>query len=438
MRSVDLFSGIGGLTLALAPFSRPILYCEIEAFCTSVLVARMRDRKLPRAPIHADVRTLHVDALEPTLVVAGFPCQDVSSLGARTGMRGRRSSLVFEVMRLVDEAPSIVAVFLENVSNISTCGGEEIVRALAARGFLARWTMRAACDEGAPHVRLRWFLLACRGDGAARVAASVADGDAHLQREWPAEPAVAVLPREEQGKNWVRRMSALGNAVVPCVARRAFVELARSAPAWREFAAMLEGAPIGAELPRNAMLVDAKVYAIQGPSPARTARYPTPRSANVYPTLPSETRSDTLSTVLVSAAGGAHLALLPDPRYVEWVMGFAADWTLVVDEPRQERRAERRAERSAERASETAEGSECAVAETTSSAEGAPEERAAEERAAAERAAKPRRKLNGMHMLMREFPGITISATSTMWRGLSSERRAEYTAAARRRDVEAQ
>ena len=47
MRSVDLFSGIGGLTLALAPFSRPILYCEIEAFCTSVLVARMRELKNP-------------------------------------------------------------------------------------------------------------------------------------------------------------------------------------------------------------------------------------------------------------------------------------------------------------------------------------------------------------------------------------------------------
>lgn len=436
MRSVDLFSGIGGLTLALAPFSKPILYCEIEAFCTSVLVARMRDGKLPRAPIHADVRTLHVDALEPTLVVAGFPCQDVSSLGARTGMRGRRSSLVFEVMRLVDEAPSIVAVFLENVSNISTCGGEEIVRALASRGFLARWTMRAASDEGAPHVRLRWFLLACRGDGAARAAACVSDGDAHLQREWPAEPAVSVVPRDDQGKNWVRRMSALGNAVVPCVARRAFVDLARSAPAWREFAAMLEGVEIGPELPRNAMLVDSKVHAIQGPSPARTARYPTPRSANVYPTLPSETRSDTLSTVLVSNAGGEHLAFLPDPRYVEWVMGFDADWTL-VGEP-EPPRAE---------TTETTEAAQAAQAEATSEtaeAAWADEAEHAAERAEAGEAApsapsapsKPRRKLNGMHMLMREHPGITISATSTMWRGLSAERRAAYTAAARRLDGE--
>jgi hypothetical protein len=270
-------------------------------------------------------------------------------------------------------------------------------------------------------------LLACRGDGAARAAACVGDGDAHLQREWPAEPAVSVVPREDQGKNWVRRMSALGNAVVPCVARRAFVDLARSAPAWREFAAMLEGVEIGPELPRNAMLVDSKVYAIQGPSPARTARYPTPRSANVYPTLPSETRSDTLSTVLVSNAGGEHLAFLPDPRYVEWVMGFDADWTL-VGEPEPPR-------------AETSETTEAAQAEATSETAAAGEAEVASEHAEAGEAApsapsKPRRKLNGMHILMREHPGITISATSTMWRGLSAERRAAYTATARRLDGE--
>ena len=386
MRSVDLFSGIGGLTLALAPFSRPILYCEIEAFCTSVLVARMRDGKLPRAPIHADVRTLHVEALEPRLVVAGFPCQDVSSLGARTGMRGRRSTLVFEVMRLVDEAPSIVAVFLENVSNISTCGGEEIVRALAARGFLARWTMRAACDEGAPHVRLRWFLLAVRGDGARRVSEAV-ESHALETGAWPAEPETSVTPREEQGPDWVRRMGALGNAVVPRVARRAFVELAASALAWHACASMLCAESMGHEIPRGGMLLDGKLYALPHAVP-RAARYPTPRAANVYPTTRGGARKETLSTALVHAAAPeAHLTLLPDPRYVEWMMGFPSDWTLAPEpepEPEPEPHEPRRA------------------------------------------------RLNGMHLFMREFPGNNISAASALWRGLAPERREEYSAAARR------
>ena len=387
MRSVDLFSGIGGLTLALEPFVTPMLLCEIDPFCTGVLTARMGEGRFPRAPIHADVRTLHVGAIEPALVVAGFPCQDVSSLGARTGMRGSRSSLVFEVMRIVDETPSVVAVFLENVSNIATCGGEEIVRALAQRGFSARWTMRAASDEGAPHVRLRWFLLASRGDGAAALADAV--GRYEATSDWPAEPEVSLLPREQQGKNWVKRMSTLGNAVVPRVARRAFVELARTAPSLPAFASILQGSEIGGELPRSGMLVGARVYTIPCPSPARVARYPTPRSANVYPTVPSDTRSDTLATVLVSAAGAEHLAFLPDPKYVEWMMGFEPDWTL-VDEP-------------AVREEHTA---------TTT-----------------------RRRLNGMHMLMRDRPGMTISATSAAWRALSAEQRAAYTAQARLCDV---
>ena len=43
MRSLDLFTGIGGLTLALRDFAEPALYCEIDPFCRSVLTARMRD-----------------------------------------------------------------------------------------------------------------------------------------------------------------------------------------------------------------------------------------------------------------------------------------------------------------------------------------------------------------------------------------------------------
>jgi hypothetical protein len=388
MRSVDLFSGIGGLTLALEPFAKPLLYCETHPFCTSVLLAQMRAGRLPRAPVHADVRTLHVASLEPELAVGGFPCQDVSTLGARAGMRGSRSSLVFEVVRLVDETPSIVAVFLENVSNIATCGGEEVVRALAERGFTARWTMRAASDEGAPHVRLRWFLLACRGGGAAVVSAAVAGADE--RREWPPEPGTSVLRREEQGRNWVRRMAALGNAVVPCVARRAFVELARSAPAWAACASMLEASELGPELPRCALLVDSRVYALPHAAAARTARLPTPRSANVYPTVPSDTRPATLSTVLVAGAAEAHLTMLPDPRYVEWMMGFERDWTAVE-----------------------------------------PEEPVAESPCPEPEPAPRRKRLNGMHMLMREFPGMTISATSAMWRALPPERRAAYSAEAR-------
>ena len=190
------------------------------------------------------------------------------------------------------------------------------------------------------------------------------------------------LAREDQGPNWARRMSALGNAVVPRVARRAFVELARTAPSLTALAAGLESE--SAEFPRSGIVVDAKVYSVPAPSPARTARLPTPRSASVYPTVPSDARSETLATVLVGAAG--HLSSLPDPRYVEWMMGFEADWTLVEERER--------------------------------------------EAPAPPAAPAARRRLNGMHMLMRDRPG-TVSATAAIWRALSADERAAYTARAR-------
>jgi DNA (cytosine-5)-methyltransferase 1 len=384
---------VGGLALAVGPFVEHVGYCEIDGFCRRVLAARMRENALPRAPVHDDVRTMHAAVLCPAIVVAGFPCQDVSTLGSRAGLSGARSSLFFEVARIVDEAPSVVAVFLENVSNIATCGGEEVVRALAARGFSMRWTMRAASDEGAPHVRLRWFLLAARGDGARRLGECVA-GHAVETGPWPAEPETSVTPREEQGADWSRRMAALGNGVVPRVARRAFVELAASAHAWPACASVLCAGETPGEIPRSGLLVDGRVYPLPH-APPRAARYPTPRAACVYPTTRGGARNDALPTVLVhEASPRAHLAVLPDPRYVEWMMGLPRDWTRVSEpEPRE------------------------------------PEPRELEPA----REPEPRRaRLNGMHLFMRDCPGHNISEASALWRALPPERRAEYSAEARR------
>jgi hypothetical protein len=183
-------------------------------------------------------------------------------------------------------------------------------------------------------------------------------------------------------------MAALGNAVVPRVAKRAFAELARAADSWRACASMLVASDLGTDLPRSALLVDGNVYELPHVAVTRTARYPTPRSANIYPTVSAPNRQDTLSTALVHAAPGdtPHLAFLPDPTYVEWMMGFARDWTLVPVPPEEPAETESEPHRS---------------------------------------------RLNGMHMLMRDSPGQNISAVSARWRALTPEERARYSASAR-------
>lgn len=165
LNGLDLFSGIGGGALALAPWVRPIAYCEIEAYAQGVLLSRMADGLLPAAPIWPDIRTLRGSMLpEIDIIYGGFPCQDLSVAGRGRGLAGKRSGLVFEIFRLIDEIrPAFV--FLENVPAIRTRGAERVVKELASRGYDCRWDTLSAFDVGAPHERQRWWLAAANADG---------------------------------------------------------------------------------------------------------------------------------------------------------------------------------------------------------------------------------------------------------------------------------
>lgn len=163
MNGLDLFSGIGGITLALAPWVRPVAYCENERYAQAVLLSRMLARDLPDAPIWDDVRTLDACSIPipVDIVYGGFPCQDISVAGNGTGLAGERSGLYFEVERLVKElTPTFV--FLENVPAIRTRGAERVVKGLASLGYDCRWTTLSAAQIGANHKRERWWLLGFR------------------------------------------------------------------------------------------------------------------------------------------------------------------------------------------------------------------------------------------------------------------------------------
>ena len=58
MYGLDLFSGIGGLSLALHEYVKTVAYCENDAYCQGVLLSRMADGSLEDAPIWNDVKSL--------------------------------------------------------------------------------------------------------------------------------------------------------------------------------------------------------------------------------------------------------------------------------------------------------------------------------------------------------------------------------------------
>jgi len=161
LNAIDLFSGYGGITLALKEYVRPIMYCEIERYCQGILLSRMDDRSIPFAPIWNDVTTINGELFKGLvdIVYGGFPCQDISVAGKGAGLAGERSGLFKEIVRICKEA-SPQFIFLENVPAIRTRGAIEVQEAMASIGYDTRWCTLSAAEVGANHKRERWFCLA--------------------------------------------------------------------------------------------------------------------------------------------------------------------------------------------------------------------------------------------------------------------------------------
>ena len=212
---LDLFSGIGGISLGLeqaGPF-RTVAFCE-------ALEARRRilRRHWPDVPIHDDVRTLDGRSFSGgtgsvDVICGGFPCQDISLAGKGRGLEGERSGLWTEYARLVGEIrPRWVVV--ENVAALRSprrrlrhceCGWRgtkarrncpacrrdlgvaadglalaaglgTVLRDLAALGYDAEWHCLRASDVGAPHLRDRVWILAREAAAYARLRRRQAGG----------------------------------------------------------------------------------------------------------------------------------------------------------------------------------------------------------------------------------------------------------------------
>lgn len=164
LNGLDLFSGIGGMSIALQDYVYPIAFCEIDSYCQGVLLNQMANNNLCRAPIWDDIRTLHrqygsFPDSSIDIIYGGFPCQDISVAGNGKGLEGERSGLFFEIMRLAKEIQPTF-IFLENVPAITTRGGIQVVESITEMGYDCRWCIISAASIGALHRRERWFLLA--------------------------------------------------------------------------------------------------------------------------------------------------------------------------------------------------------------------------------------------------------------------------------------
>lgn len=153
-----LFAGIGGIELGLGRAGHETaMLCEIDPHASKVLAARF-----PAIPLEGDIR--EVKGLpDVDLVVAGFPCQDLSQAGRTAGIGGGRSGLVSEVFRLIKDAKPRW-LLLENVSFMLHLDRGEGMRYLTSEleGLGLNWAYRVVDSRafGLPQRRQRVILLA--------------------------------------------------------------------------------------------------------------------------------------------------------------------------------------------------------------------------------------------------------------------------------------
>ena len=116
-----------------------------------------------------DIKNINTGELpEIDLVTFGFPCQDLSvaNIRNRKGLKGKRSSLFFEAMRIIrDKKPKYFIA--ENVRGVfSSNGGKDfeiILKEFIDAGYDCQWELLNSMHEGGvPQSRFRCYFVGHR------------------------------------------------------------------------------------------------------------------------------------------------------------------------------------------------------------------------------------------------------------------------------------
>ena len=164
---VSMFCGIGGFEAAAAGLPvRAVWSNDTDAEACKTFRANH-----PRARmVEGDVRQIDTKTVPNCdLLVAGFPCQSFSQMGAKKAFDDPRGHLVFEVVRFLhDKHPKLF--MLENVKNLVLHDGgrtlERVLQPMRELGYDVDWrVLDAATHGGIPQHRERVFIVGSRARG---------------------------------------------------------------------------------------------------------------------------------------------------------------------------------------------------------------------------------------------------------------------------------
>jgi len=172
MKVLDLFSGIGMFSYGLEKTGlyETVAFCEWDKACQSVI-----QKHWPGVTCFEDIRFVEyqrgcvfetLDDLTfnkvftvPDVITGGFPCQDITNSGIKSGINGDRSRMWFHMLRLIKSIQP-KGVIIENVSALRSRGVDVVLKGLHSVGYDAEWHCIPASHFGAVHKRDRMFILA--------------------------------------------------------------------------------------------------------------------------------------------------------------------------------------------------------------------------------------------------------------------------------------
>ena len=159
MNHLDLFSGIGGFSLALERVGfKTIGFCEIDPYCRLLLQKHWKG-----VTIHNDIKKLEAkDIKEPIdILTGGFPCQPYSVAGKQKGTDDNRY-LWPDMFRVIKEVKPTF-IIAENVRGIVNIQDgmvfETVCSDLESEGFEIQPFIIPAAGVGAPHKRERVWIV---------------------------------------------------------------------------------------------------------------------------------------------------------------------------------------------------------------------------------------------------------------------------------------
>lgn len=161
MTVTGLFAGIGGFELAFseAGFECELLV-EIEPAARAVLAARF-----PHSELRSDVLDLTEIPAGTEILTAGFPCQNLSMAGDKSGIAGAKSGVVTKMFDLIERS-RVPIVVIENVYFMLQLDSGKAMHWLVERfenlGY--RWAYRVldSMGFGLPQRRRRVYIVASR------------------------------------------------------------------------------------------------------------------------------------------------------------------------------------------------------------------------------------------------------------------------------------